>query len=139
MQTCKFGHLRWTRDRSQVNWEEFLRCQMRANETFKESKYQFNVRNRAVLTNDKFPHKWWSTLKPALFGMSSSLNPLAGGGGGLVYEPLVRPICFLIILMVSSLGRLLICRSLAIHFLASSPSLQVERGQASLVRHVYRY
>ena len=27
------AHLRWTRDRSQVNWEEFVRCQVRANET----------------------------------------------------------------------------------------------------------
>ena len=27
------AHLRWTRDRSRVNWEQFLRCQVRANET----------------------------------------------------------------------------------------------------------
>ena len=28
------AHLRWTRDRSRVNWEEFVRCQVRANETY---------------------------------------------------------------------------------------------------------
>ena len=28
------AHLRWTRDRSLVNWEEFVRCQVRANETY---------------------------------------------------------------------------------------------------------
>ena len=27
------AHLRWTRDRSRVNWEEFVCCQVRANET----------------------------------------------------------------------------------------------------------
>ena len=27
------AHLRWTRDRSWVNWEEFVRCQVKVNET----------------------------------------------------------------------------------------------------------
>ena len=36
--------------------------------------------------NPQFPHKWWSTLKSCVFGLSSSLPPLLGGGGGLVRE-----------------------------------------------------
>ena len=32
------AHLRWPRDRSRVNWEEFVRCQVRANETYSEAK-----------------------------------------------------------------------------------------------------
>ena len=36
--------------------------------------------------NAQSPHKWWSTLKSAMFGLSSSLLPLVGGGGGLVGE-----------------------------------------------------
>ena len=35
------AHLRWTRDRSRVNWEEFVRCQVRANETYSVAKRQF--------------------------------------------------------------------------------------------------
>ena len=31
-------------------------------------------------------HKWWSTLKSAVYGTSSSLPPLVNEGGGLVYE-----------------------------------------------------
>ena len=31
--------------------------------------------------------KWWSTLKSAVFGLSSSLPPLVGVGGGLVCDP----------------------------------------------------
>ena len=27
------AHLRWTRDRSQINWEEFVHCKVRTNET----------------------------------------------------------------------------------------------------------
>ena len=30
------AHLQWTRDRSQVNSEEFVHCQVRANETYSE-------------------------------------------------------------------------------------------------------
>ena len=59
---------------------------MRANETYSEAKHQFSDRNRAVLMNVQSPHKWWSTLKSAVFGMSSSLPPLVNEGGGLVCE-----------------------------------------------------
>ena len=36
--------------------------------------------------NVQFPHKWWSTLKPAVFGSSLTLPPLVSEGGGLVCE-----------------------------------------------------
>ena len=36
--------------------------------------------------NAQSPHKWWSTLKSAVFGFSSSLPTLVGRGGGLVCE-----------------------------------------------------
>ena len=59
---------------------------MRANETYSEAKHQFSARNRDVLMNAQSPHKWWSTLESAVFGLSSSLPPRVGGGGGLVCE-----------------------------------------------------
>ena len=40
--------------------------------------------------NVQAPHKWWSTLKSAVFGMSSSLPPLVGRGGGLVCESVCK-------------------------------------------------
>ena len=49
-------HLRWTRDRSRVNWEEFVYCQVRANETYSEAKHQFSVRNIDVLMNVQLWH-----------------------------------------------------------------------------------
>ena len=36
--------------------------------------------------NVQSPHKWWSTLKSAVFGSSSSLPLLVSVGGGLVCE-----------------------------------------------------
>ena len=54
--------------------------------TYSEAKRQFSARNRDVLMNAQSPHKWWSTLKSAVFGLSSSLLPLVGEGGGLVCE-----------------------------------------------------
>ena len=80
------AHLRWTRDCSRVNWEEFVRCQVRANEAYSEAKHQFSVRNIEVLMNVQSPHKWWSTLKSAVFSLGSSLPPLVGPGGALVCE-----------------------------------------------------
>ena len=80
------AHLRWTRDRSRVNWEECVRCQVRANEIYSDAKHQFSVRNIDVLMNVQSPHKWWFTLKPDVFGSSSLLPPLVGPGAGLVCE-----------------------------------------------------
>ena len=80
------AHLRRTLDLTRVNWEEFVHCQVRANETYSEAKRQISTRNRDVLMNAQSPHKWWSTLKSALFGLSSSLPLLDGRGGGLVCE-----------------------------------------------------
>ena len=36
--------------------------------------------------NPQSPHKWWSTLKSAMFGTSLSLLPHVGRGSGLVGE-----------------------------------------------------
>ena len=80
------AHLRWTRDRSRVNWDEFVHYQRRANAVYAEAMSQFSVRSRNVLMNGQCPHQWWSTLKSAVFGSSSDspLPPLIGAGGGLV-------------------------------------------------------
>ena len=51
------AYLRWTRDRSRVNWEEFVHYQVRANETYSEAKRQSSDRNRDVHLNLQSPHK----------------------------------------------------------------------------------
>ena len=80
------AHLRWTRDRSRGNWDEFVHHQRRANSVYAQAMRQFSVRSRDVLMNAHCPHKWWSTLKSAVFGSSldSSLPLFIGAGGGLL-------------------------------------------------------
>ena len=39
-----------------VNWEEFVHCQVRVNETYLENMRQFRVRNMDVLMNAHYPH-----------------------------------------------------------------------------------
>ena len=85
----RLDHLWCTHDRSLGDWEEFKRCQMRANETYSETKRQFSVRNKDLLKNAKSllscgTHK--HTLKSAVYGLISSLPPLVGGDGGLMCE-----------------------------------------------------
>ena len=57
---------------------------MRANETYSEAKHQFSDTNRDVIMNGLSPPRWWSTLKSAVFGSSSSLPPIVSECGGLV-------------------------------------------------------
>ena len=59
---------------------------MAANEIYSEAKRQFSDRNRDVLMNVQSHHKWWSTLKSAVFSSSLLLPPLVSEGGGLVCE-----------------------------------------------------
>ena len=82
------AYLWWSRDRSRVNWDEFVHYQRRAYAVYAEAMRQFSVRSQDVLMNAQCLHKWWSTLKPAVFGSSSdsSLPPLIRAGGGLVCE-----------------------------------------------------
>ena len=79
-------NLRLTRDRSLVNLEEFVRCQVRANETHTEVKHQLVTETGMIYECSKSVHKWWSTPKSAVFDSISTLPPPAGGGGGLVCE-----------------------------------------------------
>ena len=78
------AYLRWTRDHSRVNWNEFVFPQERANETYMEAKCQFSDRKWDVLMNFQSIHKWWPTLKSAVFCSSSSFPSLVSEGGGLV-------------------------------------------------------
>ena len=51
------AHLWWTRDRSRVNWEEFVSCQVRDNKTYSEAESLFSDRNTDVLMNVQSPLK----------------------------------------------------------------------------------
>ena len=100
------------------NLDEFVRCQLRADETYSVAKRQFSDRNMDVIMNIQLlfpPNKRSSTLKSEVFGSSSSLPPLVSEGGGQVCESVGKLIYCRIILTASSPGRLLIFHSLVIY------------------------
>ena len=45
------AHFRWTRDRSRLNWEEYVCSQERADETYSVARRQFSDKNGDVLMN----------------------------------------------------------------------------------------
>ena len=129
----KEGHLPWTCHRFWVSWEWFVRRQVRANETYSETKRKFIDRNVDVLMNVQSPHKLWSTLKSPVLG---SLPLLVGGSGGLVCESVGTVGTALycrILLTASSEGSLLICRPLTCH---PSPSVTTFAFRSSEVRRL---
>ena len=109
-------HRRWTRDRCRVNCDEFVHFQRRANAVYQEAMHKFSDRSRDVLMNAHCPHKWWSTLKSAVFGSrsDSSLPPLIGKGGGLACESVGKADMPSALLKESSPGIQTICHPLAI-------------------------
>ena len=53
---------------------------------YEDTKQAFTERSKSFLTNAPNPSKWWSTVKTAVFGASSSLPPLADRTGKLVWS-----------------------------------------------------
>ena len=102
---------------------------MRANETYSEAKHQFSDRNRDVLMNVQSPHKWWSTLKSAVFG-SSLLLPLLISEGG---EPVCEGGGPLLDHFDSKQSREAVDLPLTCHL---SPSLTTVAFRSSEVRHL---
>ena len=52
---------------------------------------RFSDRNKAVLMNIQSSHKWWSTLKSAVFTTSSSLPPLVNKANNKALALLLKP------------------------------------------------
>ena len=122
------AHLRWYGDRSRVGWEEFVCCQVRANETTR--------RPNCSLVPETGVFSWMPSL---LISGSPLLSLLCSAWVRQCYRLLVevvnwcanrlaKLICSRIILTSINPGSVLILRSLAIRL------LQVDWGQASLVR-----
>ena len=105
------AHLRCMRVRTRVNSQEFIRFQVRANETYSQTMRQWSDRNNDVLMNVQ------STLKSAVFGsrqprVRHCLRLLVGVVASCANR-LVRLICCRIILIASCSGSLLIYHPLA--------------------------
>ena len=95
----------WTRDSSRVNWEEFVRSQVPANETYSNAKRQFSVRNRDVLMNAQSPHSGGPLLGLLCSAVVRHCHRFLVEEVDWCASRLVRLICSQIILTVSSPAR----------------------------------
>jgi len=77
----------WRRLRTGAAFEDFRVAQRRAKVVYGEAERAFVRRARETLGSVDSAHRWWSTLKGAVFGASPSIPPLFGAGGGLVCDP----------------------------------------------------
>ena len=107
-----------TRDHSRVNWEELVRCYLRANETYSKAKHQLSVRNIDALT-----------MPSPLISGGPLLSLLCSARAHRCFHLLVgvadrcarrKEICCRIIFMASSRRSLLICCLCAICLLVLS-------------------
>ena len=120
------AHLWLTRDCSQVNWEEFVCCQVRAKETYSEVKHQFSDRNRDVLINIQFNYQCGPLLSLQCLACVRHCLPWLVRVVDRCMSWLVRLICCQIILTASSPGRLMISTHLPSVSLSYHLCLQVK-------------
>ena len=77
----------WRRNCSDITWNNYVNLRNAARETYAaaEKKYNDSVRDTLIGTTNS--HKWWSTLKTALFGVDVAVPPLLRPVGSLTHCP----------------------------------------------------
>lgn len=80
----------WKRNRTDAHWNAYVECRRHSAAVYATAEREFNVRSRNVLASEVSSHKWWATLKSAVFGSDSSLPPLLDTGGSLVNSPIEK-------------------------------------------------
>ena len=76
----------WSRNRSPNNWQNFVNARSAAEATYRVAEQEHHSKLKDNLENATQPHKWWSSLKTAVFGVSPSIPPLLSSDGSLVSD-----------------------------------------------------
>ena len=91
---CRHAHCekqaayrRWSRHRTRENWDLFIQARNAAEIVYSLAQGNYNAIVKDTLQSATQPHKWWSTLKSAVFGAESSLLTLLSPSGALVCDP----------------------------------------------------
>ena len=77
----------WKRNRSDLTWSNYVRLRSVAQEVYAEAERDYNSGIKETLLGASQPHKWWSTLKSALFGIDDGMPPLLKPDGSLTHCP----------------------------------------------------
>ena len=89
------AYKRWRRSQLHNDYLTFvdLRRQALVIYDIAERDHRARARETMLMTNNS--HKWWSTLKSAVFGARSTIPPLVGNGGALVSDSASKADLFL--------------------------------------------
>ena len=77
----------WRRNRSDLTWNNYVRLRSDAHEVYGLAEREYNRGVKETLENATQSHKWWSTLKSALFGVDDGIPPLFKSDGTLTHCP----------------------------------------------------
>ena len=80
------AYRRWRRSQMCIDYQTFVDSRRYANEVYAIAQREHRARARETMLLTNNSHKWWSTLKSAVFGARSSIPPLVGNGGALVSD-----------------------------------------------------
>ena len=91
---CKWANLAkqeayqlWRRNRSDITWNNYVNLRNAAQETYAAAEKEYNGGVRDILIGTTNSHKWWSTLKTALFGVDVAVPPMLRPDGSLAHCP----------------------------------------------------
>ena len=77
----------WRGNRSDITWNNYVNLRNSAQETYAAAEKEYNDGVRDTLIGITNSHKWWSTLKTALFGVDVAVPPLLRPDGSLTHCP----------------------------------------------------
>ena len=77
----------WRRNCSDITWNTYVNLRNAAQETYDAAEKEYNDGVRDTLIGTTNSHKWWSTLKTALFGVDVAIPPLLRPDGPLTHCP----------------------------------------------------
>ena len=77
----------WRRNRSDLTWRNNVHLRSVAQEVYALAKREHNSGVRDTLLGATQSHKWWSSLKSALFGIDDGMPPLLKPDGSLTHCP----------------------------------------------------
>ena len=78
----------WRRNRSDITWNNYVNLRNTAQETYAAAEKDYNDQlSETPLSGTTDSHKWWSTLKTALFGVDVAVPLLLRPDGSLTHCP----------------------------------------------------
>ena len=84
----------WNRNRSDLTWNNYVRLRSNAQEVYAVAEREYNRGIKDTLLGATQSHKWWSTLKSALFGIDDGMPPLLKPDGSLTHCPREKSLLF---------------------------------------------